>query len=387
MANRGHRATPKARRLAGLSGGVSTGVHKPTSAEEYKLIGSFETVRKTLRHDRFAERLDRPLAYWALPNDRRLPLAFLGRTLRELLDTPFEKLADTPGIGQKKIGTLIKLLHRATKDHPRLPEEAGHETDGSKGKGRAAERPLHEAFEPASVSEAVWERWRDTVVKHGVDCEKIGRLAPSLQSVPTVIWHTTLETYCEYSISEIRQLKTHGEKRVRTILEVFCAVHAMLLDVPARGHLVVRLLPKLIVPIECWIDDLIEGRSDPLTRDDVCNSLILPLIGQIETDAGVTVGRLVEERLGIRGEPQIVRQQSRKMGVTRARIYQLLEECAKVMAVRWPEGKGKLRSIVAHCENSETDADALAMLCSAIDIFFPDADELANRAKNDGETE
>jgi hypothetical protein len=161
----------------------------------------------------------------------------------------------------------------------------------------------------------------------------------------------------------------------------------MLADVQTGGHLVVRLLPKFIVPIECWIDDVVEGRSDPLTRDDVCNSLIFPLIAQIETDAGDTVGRLVEGRLGIDGEPQIVRQQSRKMGVTRARIYQLLEECAKVMAVRWPEGNGKLRALATHCEKSETDADALALLRSAIEIFFPDADELANRAKRDGEAE
>ena len=27
------------------------------------------------------------------------------------------------------------------------------------------------------------------------------------------------------------------------------------------------------------------------------------------------------------------------MRVTRARIYQLLEDCARVMSVRWPEGK------------------------------------------------
>jgi hypothetical protein len=362
-------------------------MHKPASAEEYKLIGSFETVRKTLRKDRFSDRLDRPLAYWALPNDRRLPLAFLGRTLRELLETPFEELADTPGIGQKKIGTLIKLLQRATKEQPRIADEQGEVADGVKRKGQSGERPPRDSFEPASVSEAVWERWRDAVVKNGVECEKIGRLAPSLQSVPTVIWHTTLETYCEYSISEIRQLKTHGEKRVRTILEVFCLVHAMLDDVQTRGHLVVRLLPKFIVPIECWIDDIVEGRSDPPTRDDVCNSLVLPLIEQIQADAGATVGRLVEGRLGIHGESQIVRQQSRKMGVTRARVYQLLEECAKVMAVRWPEGHGKLRALTENCERLKADADAIALLRSVIDIFFPDADELANRAKRDGEAE
>jgi len=360
-------------------------MHKPTSAEEYKLIGSFDTVRKTLLHDRFADRMDRPLAYWALPNDRRLPLAFLGRTLRELLDTRFEELADTPGIGQKKIATLIKLLNRATKEQSRPSEDPSNESDGIKVKGRSGERSNREVFEPATISEAVWERWRDAVVKHSVECEKIGRVAPSLQAVPTVIWQTTLETYCDYSISEIRQLKTHGEKRVRTILEVFNSVQAMLADVKPQKHLALRLLPKFIVPIECWIDDVVVGRTDPLTRDDVRVSLVVPLIEQIQTDAGAAVGQLVEGRLGVHGDPQLVRQQSRKMGVTRARIYQLLEECAKVMSVRWPEGHAKLRTLADHCEKSETDADALQLLRSAIDVFFPDPEELADRAEHDGE--
>ena len=86
---------------------------KATSAEDYKLISSFEEVRKTLMDTRFSDRLEKPLAFWALPNDRRLPLAFLGRTLRDLLDTPFDELSSTPGIGQKKISSLVRLLHRA----------------------------------------------------------------------------------------------------------------------------------------------------------------------------------------------------------------------------------------------------------------------------------
>ena len=83
---------------------------KIASAEEYKLFNSFEEVRKTLLDERYADRLEKPLAYWALPNDRRLPLAFLGRTLNELLNTPFEQLSATPGIGQKKITSLVKLI-------------------------------------------------------------------------------------------------------------------------------------------------------------------------------------------------------------------------------------------------------------------------------------
>ena len=34
------------------------------------------------------------------------------------------------------------------------------------------------------------------------------------------------------------------------------------------------------------------------------------------------------------------------MGVTRARVYQLLEDCARVMDVRWPDGKTQLARLV-----------------------------------------
>ncbi len=297
-----------------------------------------------------------------------------------------EDLAATPGIGQKKIGTLIKLLYRATKEQLRAAGDGAPEETGEK-KSHASDRAARETFDPATVSEAIWEQWRDTILKYGVDCEKLGRLAPTLQALPTVIWNTTLETYCEYSITEIRQLKTHGEKRVRTILEVFGSVHAMLADVKLQRHLSVRLLPKFVIPIECWLDDVISGRDDPVTRDDVCKSLVMPLLEQIRTDTGPTVGRLAEGRLGINHEMQTVRQQSRRMGVTRARVYQLLEDCARVMGVRWREGNGRLRSLAAFLENSAADADAVAFVPAVIELFFPNEDELATRAERDGEAE
>ena len=76
---------------------------QPNSAEEHKLVSSFEAVRKTLLQEEFSDRLDKPLAYWALPNDRRLPLAFLGRSVGELLSTPFNVLTATRGIGRARV--------------------------------------------------------------------------------------------------------------------------------------------------------------------------------------------------------------------------------------------------------------------------------------------
>ena len=70
---------------------------KPSSADDVKLMSSYETVKATLLEPAFADRLDKPLAFWPLPNDRRLPTAFLGRALRDLPSTPFPLLAATAG--------------------------------------------------------------------------------------------------------------------------------------------------------------------------------------------------------------------------------------------------------------------------------------------------
>ena len=91
---------------------------KMVSVEDFRIVSSFQTVSSQLKEGKYADRMEKPLAFWALPNDRRLPLALLGRSIKELIDTPFEEIAATPGIGQKKIGSLVKLLNRATKDHP-----------------------------------------------------------------------------------------------------------------------------------------------------------------------------------------------------------------------------------------------------------------------------
>ena len=79
---------------------------RQTSAEDCRLRCGFDTVRKILLEHEHVDRLQKPLAYWALPTDRRLPIALLGRTLGELLRTPFQELTATPGIGQKNAGRL-----------------------------------------------------------------------------------------------------------------------------------------------------------------------------------------------------------------------------------------------------------------------------------------
>lgn len=349
---------------------VNTGT--ATSAEDFKNLIGFESIRKTLLQECFADRLEKPLAFWSLPSDRRLPMAFLGRSIKEILSTPFEELSATPGVGQKKIRSLVKLLARAAKDQPPMVpfgfNDVEAETTESVSKDHF--RSNGSSFDPANVSEALWVQWKNTVLHFGVELEKLGRLAPKLIAMPTVIWNTRLQDYLEYQVDEIRNLKKHGEKRVRVILEVFSIMHDMLSGAAPQDGLFIRILPKFVGPIESWISEVLEREGIPETSD-VQRSLTLPLVQQMVLDAGETVAGLAEVRLGIHEKAQSVRFQAQEMGVTRARVYQLLEICSNVMDVRWPEGKSQLLYLQKELHARATKNADLNLFDKTVELFYP----------------
>ena len=156
---------------------------KTASVEELQAIGRFESLRKILRGESYVEHLDKPLAYWALPTDRRLPLAFLSRVLRELLDATFEELAQTPGVGQKKMKSFVKLLARVANTDPAdLPTEINDLYLGLKNSSACNANCSDKRFNQAAISELQWEQWRGSVMRHGLGQEKLGHFASTLRT-------------------------------------------------------------------------------------------------------------------------------------------------------------------------------------------------------------
>jgi hypothetical protein len=347
---------------------------KAPSVEDFRIISSFESLREKLLTGAYTDRLDKPLAFWALPSDRRLPLAFLGRTLRDLLQTPFDELLATRGVGKKKISSLVKLLARVVASKPPemfspLDEEANEAAQSVALDGPGP-------FDASSVSEAMWSRWRDTVRRHRLEDELLGRLAPSLQDLPTVIWHIPLRYYLDRDLADIRQLKTHGEKRVRVVLEVFCIVHEALANYGGAESLDVALQPRFIRPLEQWIKKFLADEAPPSAKE-IRLRLAVPLMAQLEADAGANVTELAKDRIGLSGPPRSVRQQAKELGVTRARVYQLLDECNRVMNVRWPEGGWLLAVLGEKMHTGGAEASALQMVDALSGLFFPNQSELA----------
>jgi hypothetical protein len=344
---------------------------KAQSAEELKLKASFESAVGRFRDAKYEDRMHYPLAFWTLANDRRLPLSLLDYSLKKVLQCTFEELAATPGIGTKKLRSLVLLLERAAQD---TPPAVPISVDPQPEKAPVVERfrPVDAAggFDPSLVSEALWQQWQETVVLHELENEKLGRLAPSLRELPTVIWETPLSHYTSQSLQQIRQLRTHGEKRVRVVLEVFFVIHEMLHQTGRHPRLQVRLSPTFIAPLERWFADVLNRESLP-SRDEICHDLVAPLIDQLDLDVGADVVRLVRGRLGIDGPMVSVRQQSRDLGVTRARVYQLLDECQHVMSVRWPEGRRLFADLLARLEKECQEPEIVEYFTLVHEQFFP----------------
>ncbi len=344
---------------------------QPLSVESMQLLGQYEELRQALQDTRYSRHLSRPLACWVVPSDRRLPLAFLRRTVGEIVARSFNELMDTPGVGLKKMRSLVRLLHRVIgtdqaavhNDEAAPPDCSAASTDPQTTNG----------FDPAAVSEIIWDQWRRTVCRLGLEQETLGRLAPTLRYMTRVIWHKPLAAYVPLSLREIRELRTHGEKRVRSILEVFHAVSRAVKNCELSDHLSLRLVPRRIDEVERWVDNCLI-QSDLPTSDEILARFVRPLIAQLQIDAHPHLVQLAESRLGLNDSKTSVRQIARRLSLTRARVYQLLHEIGEIMAVRWPEGKVKTRQLLARWpkpSDTQPPCPARALLAAAFELFFP----------------
>jgi hypothetical protein len=337
---------------------------KAISNDRYRLVGTYERLRKALYERPDDGRLDKALSYWVLPTDRRLPIAFLDRTLRELLSQPLDELMATPGVGHKKILGFFDLLKRAAKaGAPDAP--FGLSNDTSK---RAKPVAASGGFDASIVSESLWSQWCETVHRFSLGPEKLGRLAPSLQALPTVIWHSRLEEYADRSLAEIRSLRTHGEKRVHAILEVFCTVHEALATATLQENIDLVVVPRFVPPLTRWLMEIV-GRPELPPIDELHQHIVKPLINQTKIDLGDQVAGLAAARLCLDENAPSVKQQAETIGVTRARVYQLLEDCGKVMDVRWPEGRWLLAPLATRF--GAADPETIGLIHGIIDLFFP----------------
>jgi hypothetical protein len=332
--------------------------------EDLRLRSEYDRIANSILRAEDSSIKERPLSYWATPRDRRLPLAFLPRALGEIARQTFDELSGTPGVGPKKMEALVRLMERALLRGHSLP------VSEPEAPAQAAEQIGSTHFDPLSVSELQWTQWRESARRHRLGHESLGRLAGSLQDLPSVLWRVPLSHYFEASLSDIRQLRTYGEKRVRVVLEIFHDIDRAFGRAEIASHLEIELGPKRMRNVGRFLEE-VERMETPLSEFEIRNRIAIPIIEQLRVDLGELVHGIVRERFGLAGPSQSVRTQASKLGLTRARIYQLLESCARVMEVRWPEGKRLIDAVIETRQTERRRTDELALLIGFRDLCFP----------------
>jgi len=183
-----------------------------------------------------------------------------------------------------------------------------------------------------------------------------------------------LDEHLEFSLYQIcRYCDLESEQVVEMVTEGIVEPRG---DRPVNWPVVTRSVPPWpIVPSPRWIAACID-RPAIATQDEICDNFTLPLLEQVKIDGGETVYKLAEGRLGVHSTVQTVRTQSRKMGVTRARVYQLLDDCCKIMNVRWPDGRRMVGDLNEQFLSEPISEEAQALFVETRDLFFPDKYEL-----------
>ncbi|MDR1382362.1 MAG: hypothetical protein LBJ67_00735 [Planctomycetaceae bacterium] len=345
-----------------------------TFLDNIQIVPQYEQLRATLFQEKYALHLSKPLAFWALPTDRRLPLVLLNRSLGELLNIPFEEICRTPSIGEKKVLSYLTLLTRATNTKAEdIPEKFCLNVPIDNNSSLFIDED--DVFlESANVSEIQWQTWQNIIIEYGLQNEKLGRLCPTLKELTHVVWNNTFEDYCSKSLTEIREIPTHGEKRITAIMKIFHNICSIVSNLKNSKHFVMRLIPRNIDHVENWSIKVLLKRGMP-KKSEIDDNYIQPLLEQMKIDASEQIYELILNRIGLQGEVTSIRQASRILKLARARVYQLLNEINDITLIRWPNGR-LLTSLLRNKFLRDTTKEQypnpeFARFHAAAELFFP----------------
>ena len=147
----------------------------------------------------------------------------------------------------------------------------------------------------------------------------------------------------------------------------------MVANMGAQEHFRVRIVPRLIDQVEQWVGHALQTPGVP-SQQELVEHFVSPLLEQIRIDATQQITRLAENRLGISAPITSVRQAARAMGLTRARVYQLLNEINDIMTVRWPLGRHQVYELVDKLQRETEQMESppnLEQFHAAVELFYP----------------
>lgn len=311
----------------------------------------FDLATRLLETHQHHRLLDRPVWHWLQADHLHVPVAWLDRTVRELLEFRLGEIASTPGIGAKKLEKLVLAVDRARNAIERdVPAGLCH-TDRSTGDKdnesmtfpyRVARDAYFLGVEHTPLGDLDERDWRcvaQLVRHHGIEDLMLGRFAPSLRQLDRALWDARIANFTRRPLSELQRLQGCGPVRLQQSICQILSLAFLLNALPVRHDMRISLLAGPIAEANQWLAQLLPpGRENLPEKRSIREDFLRPLLMQIEKDGNARLGEVASRRIGDGVQPATLREIATDCGVTPDRIRTLLQQAAFVLYVRWHEG-------------------------------------------------
>jgi hypothetical protein len=193
-----------------------------------------------------------------------------------------------------------------------------------------------------------WEAWSRTIVGFGFEHEPVGRYARSLRRLPRTLWHVPLRQFATESLACLRSRPWFGRKKLGVVGEVLQDLATTLEAQRFAAAEPPRIRIAPIVDAE-WrlLERIADGGGGGLT--DLAADVVPRLLEQIEQDVGSLARRAWTSRLPAAVPAETCSRRAARLGISRARYYQLLADGRTALRLRWPEGPAIWWTLANQC--------------------------------------
>lgn len=302
----------------------------------------FESLRQVRQTHATHPLLDEELREFLEPSDTDIPTEFLGNSVREVLETPFMRLARR-WVGRGRVRCLLNLLGRAVESIQSLTGYPNEDSTIVDVVLRPRAIPVSREIDDDGRS---WQTWCHIIREHGVEWMKLGTIAECLRDLPATLWHEPLAEFTRLTFRQLAEKPTIGPKKLATVI---APIRSFVLDLQCLPHgtnVRVTITPNRLSGIRNWIECVLDSRVVP-SVDDVAIHLLRPLAWQLHHDLTEREAQIATHRLWLDGAAtrSTLEELAAKHGVTRERIRQLENWGPKVLQVRFPQGRYLLEAL------------------------------------------
>ena len=251
----------------------------------------FDSMRQVLLTHATHMLLEVELREFLEPEDTNIPTEFLGNSVREVLVTPFARLARR-WVGRGRVRCLLNLVCRAVTSIRSLtgcPDEDATNADAAL---RPCTIPVARDINDDGRS---WRIWCDIIHEHGIEWMMLGTVADCLRDLPSTLWHRPLADFTVLTFRQLAELPAVGPKKLATVMAPVRSLALDLQGLPRGTNVRVKLIPGPLRGVQSWMERVLESREVP-SVDEVTLQLLRPLAWQLQHDLTEREARIAIHR-------------------------------------------------------------------------------------------